>query len=51
MYVFIDESGIHKDIDNSVYVLVYIEKNDYESLNEQILKIENDLKIKEFHWA
>lgn len=51
MYVFIDESGIHKDIDNSVYVLVYIEIDDYESLNEQILKIENDLKIKEFHWA
>jgi hypothetical protein len=51
MYIFIDESGIHKNVDNSVYVLVYIEIDNYDFLNKEILKIEKDLKIKEFHWA
>lgn len=51
MYIFIDESGIHKSVDNSVYVLVYIETNNYDFLNKEILKIEKELKIKEFHWA
>lgn len=50
-YIFIDESGIHKNIDHSTYVLAYIETNNYEILNNKILKIEKELKIKEFHWA
>lgn len=51
MYVFIDESGIHKDVDHSVYVLVCIETDNYAFLNKEILKIEKELKIKEFHWT
>lgn len=51
MYIFIDESGIHKNVDNSVYVLVYIEINNHDFLNKEILSIEKELKIKEFHWA
>ena len=51
MYIFIDESGIHKSVDNSVYVLVYIETNNHDFLNKEILKIEKELKIEEFHWA
>ena len=51
MFIFIDESGIHKDIDHSVYVLVYIEVENCDLLNNAVLKIENDLQIKEFHWS
>lgn len=50
-YIFIDESGIHKIVDHSTYVLVYIETNNYELLNNKILEIEKSLKLKEFHWA
>jgi hypothetical protein len=51
VYIFIDESGIHKNVDNSTYVLVYVEMNDCAILDKEILKIEKNLKIKEFHWA
>ncbi|HPT65918.1 MAG TPA: DUF3800 domain-containing protein [Candidatus Woesebacteria bacterium] len=51
MYIFIDESGIHKDVDHSVYVLVYIGINDCEYFDKVVLETEKNLKIKEFHWA
>lgn len=51
MYIFIDESGIHKNIDHSVYVLAYVETENYLLLNDEIISIQNELKIKEFHWA
>jgi hypothetical protein len=51
MYIFIDESGIHKNVDYSVYVLVLIEVENYDSFNKNILKLEDELGIKEFHWA
>jgi len=51
MHIFIDESGIHKNIDHSVYVLAYVETENYLLLNDEIINIQNDLKIKEFHWA
>lgn len=51
MFIFIDESGIHKNVDHTSYVLVYIETENYILLNDKILDIEKELKIKEFHWA
>ncbi len=51
MYIFIDESGIHKDVEHSVYVLVLVEVENYDFFNKSIIKLENELKIKEFHWA
>ena len=51
MYIFIDESGIQKDIEHSVYVLVLVEVENYDYFNKSIIKLENELKIKEFHWA
>ncbi len=51
MYIFIDESGIHKNIDHSVIVLVYIETKDLRKLEQSILEIEKKLKIKYFHWS
>lgn len=49
--VFIDESGIHKKIDHSSFVLVYIKVANLEKIEQAILKIENDLRINHFHWA
>ncbi len=49
--IFIDESGIHKEVDNSSFVLVYIETSDKERIEKQIEKIEEELGIKTFHWA
>ena len=50
MLVFIDESGIHKDVDYSTFVLVYIEIENYNQLEKEIEKIERELKIDCFHW-
>jgi len=51
MYIFIDESGIHKDRDHSTFVLVYVEVVDYPKLSEAIISVEASLDIKNFHWA
>lgn len=51
MFIFIDESGIHKSTDHSTFVLVYVEVGDYPALSEQILKTEKDLGVEYFHWA
>lgn len=51
MLVFIDESGIHKKIEHSTFVLAYIKTKDYQVLEEQIKEIESKLKINYFHWA
>lgn len=51
MIVFIDESGIHKKVDNSTFVLVYVEIENYEEIENKIEKIEEELKIDYFHWA
>jgi hypothetical protein len=51
MYIFIDESGIHKSVDNSTFVLVYIEIMNYPKIEKQIIETENDLKIDFFHWS
>ncbi|MDP2586238.1 MAG: DUF3800 domain-containing protein [Candidatus Komeilibacteria bacterium] len=51
MYVFIDESGIHKQIDHSSFVTVFVSVEDKAALNKKIEEIERRLKIKPFHWA
>lgn len=49
--IYIDESGIISKIGHSVYVLVYIEYINETIINEQVLKIEKDLKISHIHWV
>ncbi len=49
--VFIDESGIHKKIGHSSFVVVYISILDQEKFDKEIIRIENNLKINYFHWA
>ena len=35
MLIFIDESGINKDVDYSTFVLVYIEIENYEVIEKE----------------
>ncbi len=51
MYIFIDESGIHKTFDHSTIVLVYIEVEDLDSMELKIKQIEQSLHIGPFHWS
>lgn len=51
MLIFIDESGIHKQIDHSTFVLSYVEAKNYDVLEQQVIEIEKSLKINYFHWA
>ncbi len=50
MFVFIDESGIHKQDGQSTTALVYVQVEHLETLDGAILKAEKDLRIKPFHW-
>ena len=50
MLIFVDESGVHKNVDNSTFVLVYLEIENYNQLEKEIKKIEKELKIDYFHW-
>jgi len=49
--IYIDESGIHKNIDHSSFVLAYIEFENYTNIESKIQKIEKELKIEYFHWS
>lgn len=51
MYIFIDESGIHKQDGQSTTSLVYVKVEYLEKLNKVILQEEKSLKIKPFHWS
>lgn len=51
MLIFIDESGIHKQVDHSTFVLAYIESRQYAVLEKQIIDIERKTRITEFHWS
>lgn len=51
MYIFIDESGVHKQIDHSTFALAYIEVENYEFIEEQVKRIERKLNINCFHWS
>lgn|SRR3990167_3888845 len=50
-HVFLDESGIHKNKDHSVFVLVYLEIENKKEVLQQFEAIEKELKIKSFHWS
>lgn len=51
MFVFIDESGIHKKIDHSTYALAYIKSENYQLLESKVCEIEKSLGIGYFHWS
>lgn len=51
MYIFVDESGIHKQTDHSTFCLVYVAVNDTELIEREVIAIENRHRIKDFHWA
>lgn len=51
MVIFIDESGIHKQIGHATASVVYVEVNNLEKFEHKLKKIEADLKISYFHWA
>ncbi len=51
MIIFVDESGIHKSIDHSVFALVYVSTEDREVFEQAVVAIERELNIKDFHWS
>lgn len=51
MLIFIDESGVHRPVGKSTFVLVYVEIVDYENLSRVFVQTEKDLGIACFHWA
>lgn len=51
MYIFIDESGVHKEMGRSSIALVYLSIEDLDSFQRAILKAERGIKIRNFHWS
>ncbi|PIQ79315.1 MAG: hypothetical protein COV79_03915 [Parcubacteria group bacterium CG11_big_fil_rev_8_21_14_0_20_41_14] len=51
MIIFIDESGIHKQIDHSSFALVYVEVENKEKIEKSIEAIEQKHGISSFHWV
>jgi hypothetical protein len=49
--IFIDESGTHKQTNHASIALVYVEISNLEEFEKEIEKIEQDLRIKYFHWS
>jgi len=50
MHIFIDESGVHKQLGNSTVALVYVAVENIDNLNNAITQIEKNLHIEPFHW-
>lgn len=51
MYIFIDESGVHKEHGRSSIALVYITINNIEAFQEYVMETEKNIGITNFHWA
>jgi hypothetical protein len=51
MFIFIDESGIHKLTDHSIISFAYVCFEDVEQVENEISEIEESLGIKKFHWS
>jgi hypothetical protein len=51
MYIFIDESGIHKTVGSSTFSVVYIEIRNLDKTRKQLVEINQKLGITSFHWA
>lgn len=49
-YIFIDESGTHKQTDHSVFALVYISTQDIDTIENRVTEIERVLRVPPFHW-
>ena len=51
MYIFIDESGVHKQDGNSALALVYVMVENIEKLDKCVCELEARLRIRGFHWS
>lgn len=51
MTIFVDESGIHKDIDHSAFSLVYLATEGREEVEKTIVEIEQHCRVQTFHWT
>lgn len=51
MYIFIDESGIHKTVGNSTFSVVYVEVSNLNRARKQLTEVNQKLGIDFFHWA
>lgn len=51
MYVFIDESGIHKTVGKSSIALVYVLTAHLGATEKVVVDTERELRIRPFHWA
>lgn len=51
MYIFIDESGVHKEKERSSIALVYLSVENLDSFQRAVLEAERDIKIRNFHWS
>ncbi len=51
MYIFIDESGIHKQDGKSTSAFVYVGVEHLDKMDRAVLLAEKNLKIEMFHWS
>ncbi|KKQ74241.1 MAG: hypothetical protein US96_C0037G0006 [Candidatus Woesebacteria bacterium GW2011_GWB1_38_5b] len=51
MIIFIDESGISRDAGYSTTAVVYVEINDLDKIEKQIVQILSEMNLQTFHWA
>lgn len=51
MYIFIDESGIHKPIGKATFSVVYVEIKNLEETRKGLIDINQKMGINSFHWA
>lgn len=51
MYIFVDESGIHKQTDHSTFCLVYITMEHRDDVEQKVIEIEQRHGISVFHWV
>jgi len=51
MTIFVDESGIHKQIDHSAFALVYVAVDGREEVERKIIEIEKYCRVQTFHWS
>jgi hypothetical protein len=51
MYIFIDESGTHKQHGRSSIALIYLSIENIELFDHSIIKIERQINTESFHWT
>lgn len=50
-YIFIDESGVHKETGKSSIALAYISFEDLDKIQKRVIEIEKEIGIYNFHWS